>query len=323
MNSINVHHMAAKKIAIHSKINNLSFSTSAEVVISRNKDLHQFVPQVKNFLLRNAIKMNEKQIMLALCVSFDCANKRATSCIEDFTKNTKMSVDKVKNLMIELDPVGSSSAVVSHIQSLSREMRKWKFYVGATNSFEERKRSHNKIHLTLLGQPLLTIDSFAMAAFAETSAICTIQKLVSQKKICGSWNKSFGYDSPTLISAAMKSKQTTIYLICSPRLFEKLRSVQGSLKMKATKDEREVGNFFSIQTNQSVAHQNLDRHMEVIGRENFACSKCNSIFATKTMRDIFNYHTDLETKCECVECGYKLSYSSVMKHIQEIHHFVV
>ena len=140
-----------------------------------------------------------------------------------------------------------------------------------------------------------------------------------------SLNKSFGYDSPTLISAAMTSKQTTIYLIYSPRPFEKPKSVQGSLKMKSTKDEREVGNFFSIQTNQSVAHQNLDRRIEVISRENFACNKCNSIFATKTVREnhIFYYHTDKETQCECVECGYKSNYSNVLKHIQEIHHIEV
>ena len=65
--------------------------------------------------------------------------------------------------------------------------------------------------------------------------------------------------------------------------------------------------------------------MEVIGRENFACSKCNSIFASKMMRDKhnFNYHIDLETKCECVECGYNSSYSKIVKHIQDVHHFVV
>ena len=334
MNFINVHRinstqvideMAAKKIVIHSKKENLKFSTSAELVISRNKDLHQFVPKIKNFLRRNAIEINEKKIMQDLCFSFDCQKKQATNCIENFAKKTKMSVEKVKELMVELDPAGSSSAVTSHIASLSKEMRKWKFYVGATNSFEERKRSHNKIHLTLLGQPILKIDSFAMAAFAETAAICTLQKLVSQKKICGSWNKSFGYDSPTLINASMTSKETTIYMIYSPRPFEKPKSVQGSLKMKSTKDEREVGKFFSIQTNQSVSHQNLDRHMDVISRENFECNKCNSIFASKTVRekDIFNYHTDIKTKCECVECGYKSSYSSVVKHIQEIHHFEV
>ena len=160
----------------------MNFSTSAEVVISRNKDLHEFVPKVKKFHLRNGVQINEKKIMLDLCFSFDCANKRATNCVEDFAKKSKISVEKVKELMTELDPAGSSSAVINHIKLLSQEMRKWKFYVGATNSFEERKRSHNKIHLTLLGQPILKLDSFAMAAFAETSAICTIQKLFLRKK---------------------------------------------------------------------------------------------------------------------------------------------
>ena len=205
-------------------------SGTTELLLRRNSDLQEFIPKMKKFLENNAINISDEKILESLCKSFDCGNKQPKNCVEEFSKMTKLSVPKVCEMMMYLDPAGSSTAVIKYIDSLSADIKKWKFYAGATHNYDERKRSHNKIHLTLLGQQLIKVDSFSIAAFAETAAICTVKNLVQKKVIAGTWNQSYGYDSPSLVNAAVNSKETIIYMIYSPRPFERPKFDQGSLK---------------------------------------------------------------------------------------------
>ena len=190
-----------------------------------------------------------------------------------------------------------------------------------TNSFLERKRAHNKIHLTLLGTEILSINSFALASIAESAAIATIHSLVKKKVIGGTWNKSFGYDSLSLMNCGMTSKKNIIYLIYSPRPFEKPKCLEGSLKMKSTADLRTAGKFFSIQSNQLLSYRYVDRHLKMISRQNYPYSECNAIFSSAKIQNLhtFNYHTNLKTNAKCYICGYTLNYSNVLNHLKVQH----
>lgn len=305
-----------------------NYRSSHKAVKERNEDLQQFVVPVKEYLKNNAITLDEEKIMLALCHSFDCGNRRIIDCIENFATMTGLKSEKVKELICQLDPAGSSTAVKSYIESLNNETKKWKFYAGATTTtFENRKRDHNKVHLNLHGQKILSVKSFALGSFAETAAICTIQNLVGRKIIGGHWNKSYGYDSPSMMKAGIDATTTNIYVIHTPRPFEKPKTVKGSLRLKSTVDVRMPGKFFCIHSNTLLGYRGLDSHMELLGRINYPCGDCNAVFSSKWNLDrhSFNYHVSVKTnsKCNYSSCNYESTYNGILQHIHDVHHIEV
>ena len=89
--------------------------TSNVALLKRNADLAEFVMPVMTYLKEKSIVMSEEKIKWAIYHSFDCGNKKITSCLENFAKVTGLSIAEVSELMTLLDPAGSCSAVRDYV----------------------------------------------------------------------------------------------------------------------------------------------------------------------------------------------------------------
>jgi hypothetical protein len=239
------------------------------------------------------------------------------------------ALPSLKRPMKNIDIGGIILKVKKGIEDIPDHQKTF-FYVGVVSrAFKDRLYEHLKRHDSLQGKTIAVFKTLDEGLMAEFTAIDFLKEVIDGEidgpKIGGCWNKSEGFDSPSLITAAKSAEKISVYVLYSERPFDKLIRQVGSLTMKTKPDKRTNEKFFSINTtsNISLKGANIERHMKSLGRTNVKCQQCDRFFKSEIALEhhVLTIHESQSVMFHCKLCGMSQSgdLHFMRKHISEQH----
>jgi hypothetical protein len=223
---------------------------------------------IERFIATENLRMSSDDVMLSLSDAFNPGFVTGESRWEILQEKVPAALPSLKRLMKEIDIGGVIGKVEKAINDIP-DHQKTHFYVGVVSrAFEDRLYDHLKRHDSLQGKIIAVYKTLDEGLLAEFTAIDFLKEVLDRQvdgpKIAGIWNKSEGFDSPSLITAAKSAEKISVYVLYSERPFEKLIRQVGSLSMKANPEKRIVGKFFSLNASRNIffANSNIERHMK-------------------------------------------------------------
>jgi hypothetical protein len=168
---------------------------------------------IEQFKTDENLKMTTDDLIHELSETFKPFYVEEKSRWVNLQEKIPVSRRKLKQLIRLINTGGITDKIDKTVADVNNEGKMF-FYIGiVSRELKGRLYDHLQLHKTVQGKTIAVFDDFAEAAMAEFTGIAYMRTISNSGDIKGSWNKSEGFDSMSIINAAKTAKRFYIYML--------------------------------------------------------------------------------------------------------------
>lgn len=278
------------------------------------------VSKVQQYFSSAGADFDSQTLIDALGVAFSSIQQNGP--LGSLSEQLTVPIEACQKMLVKVDPSNIVPRVLNSVAAL--DFKNLKFYVGAVSrdSVEPRFADHGRNKADIHGKVLAEYGNSSDGLIAESTGI-TLLKLLAKgefaMKIKGTWNKSDGIDSASLLRGARTAQSIKVYLLWSTDNTVPFDYSVGSLQVPMKIERRDPSKWYCLNDGRNTfpTKAKLQSRNAILTRKNLQCSCCSNWFPTAEdlrMHQIAKQLKGILFKCKL--CHLKVPVTGAISHLE-------